>query len=66
MKDPIPPTNPSVFSEVISTYGNLTFKPAFCYSIVDATFGLGYTLGPIFGGLLYSVGGFMLRGEWIL
>ena len=30
------------------------------YSLVDATFGAGYTLGPVLGAALYSCGGFVL------
>ena len=29
------------------------------YALVDATFGLGYTLGPVLGAWLYSRGGFL-------
>ena len=29
------------------------------YSLVDATFGLGFTLGPVLGSLLYVAGGFV-------
>ena len=30
------------------------------YSLVDATFGAGFSLGPVFGSWLFSVGGFLL------
>ena len=30
------------------------------YSLIDATFGLGYTLGPVLGAFLYNYGGFLL------
>ena len=30
------------------------------YSLVEATFGAGYTLGPGFGSWLYSYGGFLV------
>ena len=29
------------------------------YSLVDATFGVGYTLGPVLGAGLYKLGGFL-------
>ena len=29
------------------------------YSLVDATFGLGFTLGPVLGSFLYVAGGFV-------
>ena len=29
------------------------------YSMVDATFGLGFTLGPVLGSVLYVYGGFL-------
>ena len=29
------------------------------YSLVDATFGLGFTLGPVLGSFLYVAGGFI-------
>ena len=30
------------------------------YSLIDATFGFGYTLGPVIGAFLYNLGGFLL------
>lgn len=30
------------------------------YSLIDATFGLGFTLGPTIGAIFYQLGGFML------
>ena len=29
------------------------------YSVMDATFGVGYTLGPVLGAFLYQTGGFI-------
>ena len=29
------------------------------YSLVDATFGAGFSLGPVLGALLYNAGGFL-------
>ena len=29
------------------------------YSVMDATFGLGYTVGPVLGAFLYNLGGFL-------
>ena len=46
----------------------IDFKKYFCsfpnnsgmvYSMVDATFGLGFTLGPVLGSVLYVYGGFL-------
>ena len=30
------------------------------YSLIDATFGVGYTLGPVIGAFLFNIGGFLL------
>ena len=34
--------------------------PAAVYSFVDATFGLGFSLGPLLGSILFTLGGFLL------
>ena len=35
-------------------------RPGMVYSICDAMFGIGYTLGPFIGSILYEAGGFLL------
>lgn len=35
-------------------------RPAVVYSLYDATFGLGFTIGPVFGAMLYELSGFVL------
>ena len=30
-------------------------RPAFVYSLYDATFGLGFTVGPVFGAMLFEL-----------
>ena len=30
-------------------------RPAFVYSLYDATFGLGFTIGPVFGAMLFEL-----------
>ena len=30
-------------------------RPAFVYSMYDATFGLGFTVGPVFGAMLFEL-----------
>ena len=34
-------------------------NPGLVYSLIDATFGVGYTLGPVLGAGLYKLGGFL-------
>ena len=35
-------------------------RPAAVYAIVDTTFGLGYSIGPVLGTFLYEISGFLL------
>ena len=38
-------------------------RPAAVYSLLDTTFGLGLSLGPVLGSLLFSFSGFRLSGK---
>ena len=44
------------FTVILFSFPNSSGK---VYSLVDATFGLGFTLGPVFGSFLYVAGGFV-------
>ena len=35
-------------------------RPAAVYALLDTTFGLGFSLGPVFGSFMYTVSGFLL------
>ena len=38
-------------------------RPAAVYSLLDTTYGLGLSLGPVLGSLLFSFSGFRLSGK---
>ena len=35
-------------------------RPAAVYALIDTTYGLGQSLGPVFGSLMYTISGFLL------
>ena len=47
----------TVLAILLATYPN---RPAAVYSLLDTTFGLGLSLGPVLGSLLFSFSGFLL------
>ena len=47
----------TVLAILLATYPT---RPAAVYSLLDTTFGLGLSLGPVLGSLLFSFSGFLL------
>ena len=40
-------------------FSSFPYNSGLVYSLVDATFGAGFSLGPVLGALLYNAGGFL-------
>ena len=43
------------FKRIIDCCFSYPSRPAFVYSLYDATFGLGFTVGPVFGAMLFEL-----------